>query len=41
MFPVFSRVRMNRQWGGIVDMSPDAVPIISKTDVKGLYFNCG
>jgi sarcosine oxidase subunit beta len=41
MFPVFSRVRMNRQWGGIVDVSPDACPIVSKTDVKGLYFNCG
>src|SRR3546814_9326963 len=41
MFPLFSRVRMNRQWGGIVDVSPDACPIISKTDVKGLYFNCG
>jgi len=41
MFPVFSRVRMNRQWGGIVDVSPDACPIIGKTDVKGLYFNCG
>ncbi|MFC3625352.1 sarcosine oxidase subunit beta family protein [Vogesella amnigena] len=41
MFPVFSRVRMNRQWGGIVDVSPDACPIISKTPVKGLYFNCG
>jgi sarcosine oxidase subunit beta len=41
MFPVFSRVRMNRQWGGIVDVSPDACPIISRTDVKGLYFNCG
>jgi sarcosine oxidase subunit beta len=41
MFPVLSRVRMNRQWGGIVDVSPDACPIISKTDVKGLYFNCG
>ncbi|NVN54642.1 sarcosine oxidase subunit beta family protein [bacterium Scap17] len=41
MFPVFSRVRMNRQWGGIVDTCPDACPIISKTPVKGLYFNCG
>jgi sarcosine oxidase subunit beta len=41
MFPVLSRVRMNRQWGGIVDVSPDACPIISKTPVKGLYFNCG
>ncbi len=41
MFPSLSRVRMNRQWGGIVDVSPDACPIISKTDIKGLYFNCG
>ena len=41
MFPALSRVRMNRQWGGIVDVSPDACPIISKTQVKGLYFNCG
>ncbi|OZI26775.1 sarcosine oxidase subunit beta [Bordetella genomosp. 9] len=41
MFPVFSRVRMNRQWGGIVDLTPDSCPIITKTDVKGLYFNCG
>ncbi|MDA9352388.1 sarcosine oxidase subunit beta family protein [Porticoccaceae bacterium] len=41
LFPAFSRVRMNRQWGGIVDTCPDACPIISKTSVKGLYFNCG
>ncbi len=41
LFPMFSRVRMNRQWGGIVDTTPDACPIISKTKVQGLYFNCG
>ncbi len=41
LFPVFSRVRMLRQWGGIVDICPDACPIISKTPVDGLYFNCG
>ena len=41
MFPLFSRVRMNRQWGGIVDVSPDACPIIGLTPVKGLYINCG
>jgi sarcosine oxidase subunit beta len=41
LFPVFSRVRMLRQWGGIVDVCPDACPIISKTPVDGLYFNCG
>ncbi len=41
LFPIFSRVRMNRQWGGIVDTTPDACPIIGNTPVKGLYFNCG
>ena len=41
LFPAFSRVRMNRQWGGVVDTCPDACPIISKTAVDGLYFNCG
>jgi len=41
LFPMFSRVRMNRAWGGIVDTCPDACPIVSKTSIKGLYFNCG
>ena len=41
LFPIFSRVRMLRQWGGIVDTCPDACPIISKTPLQGLYFNCG
>ena len=41
LFPAFSRVRMLRLWGGIVDVCPDACPIVSKTPVQGLYFNCG
>ena len=41
LFPFLSQLRMLRQWGGIVDTCPDASPIISKTDIKGLYFNCG
>ena len=41
LFPIFSRVRMLRQWGGIVDVCPDACPIISTTPTEGLYFNCG
>ncbi|MBS98312.1 MAG: sarcosine oxidase subunit beta [Oceanospirillaceae bacterium] len=41
LFPQFSRVRMNRQWGGIVDTCPDACPIISDTPVENLFFNCG
>ena len=41
LFPIFSRVRMLRQWGGIVDVCPDACPIIGPVPVKGMYFNCG
>ncbi|MCA8932672.1 MAG: sarcosine oxidase subunit beta family protein [Rhodospirillaceae bacterium] len=41
LFPMFSRLRMMRQWGGIVDIAPDASAIISRTPVDGLYFNCG
>ncbi|MEM6616004.1 MAG: sarcosine oxidase subunit beta family protein [Pseudomonadota bacterium] len=41
LFPPISRLRMLRQWGGIVDMSADRSPIIGETDVKGLYVNCG
>jgi len=41
LYPIFSRLRMLRHWGGIVDTSPDASPIIGKTPVDGLYFNVG
>ena len=41
LFPLFSRVRMNRQWAGIVDVTPDACPIIGLTPLKGLTVNCG
>ena len=41
LFPQFSRLKMLRQWGGIVDVCPDASPIISKTPIAGLYVNGG
>lgn len=41
LFPIFSRLRMMRSWGGIVDTCPDASPIITKTPVGGLYINGG
>jgi sarcosine oxidase subunit beta len=41
LFPVFTRLRMLRNWGGIVDVTPDRSPIIGKTPVPGLYVNCG
>ena len=41
LFPFVSRLRMLRQWGGIVDVTIDRSPILSKTPVENLYFNCG
>src|SRR6201996_1609716 len=41
LFPMFRRMRMLRNWGGIVDVTPDRSPIIARTPVKGLYVNCG
>lgn len=41
LFPIFSRVRVLRTWAGIVDVSPDASPIIGRTPVDGLYVNAG
>ena len=41
LFPAFSRMRMLRQWGGIVDVTPDRSPIIGSTPVENLFINCG
>ena len=41
MFPMFSRMKMLRSWGGIVDVTPDRSPILAKTSIGGLYVNCG
>ena len=41
LFPILSRVKMLRNWGGIVDMTPDRSPILSQTPVPGLFVNCG
>jgi sarcosine oxidase subunit beta len=41
VFPMFSRLRMLRQWAGTVDICPDASPIVGPTPVEGLYINCG
>ena len=40
-FPIISRLRMLRQWGGIVDMTGDRSPIISRTPVGNMFINCG
>jgi sarcosine oxidase subunit beta len=41
LFPIVSRLKVLRSWGGIVDICPDASPIIGKTPVDGLFINCG
>ncbi|GAB3913766.1 sarcosine oxidase subunit beta family protein [Kibdelosporangium lantanae] len=41
LFPIFARAHLIRTWGGIVDVTPDASPIIGRTPVENLYVNCG
>jgi sarcosine oxidase subunit beta len=41
LFPTFSRLKLMRQWAGIVDISPDSSPILGKTPVTGLYISTG
>ncbi|MFJ1707080.1 sarcosine oxidase subunit beta family protein [Kitasatospora sp. NPDC088346] len=41
LFPIFARAHVLRTWGGIVDVTPDASPIIGPTPVENLYLNCG
>jgi sarcosine oxidase subunit beta len=41
MFPAFSRLRMLRQWAGIVDVVHDSSPIIGATPNPSIFINCG
>jgi sarcosine oxidase subunit beta len=41
LFPVFARAHVLRTWAGIVDVTPDASPIVGLTPVEDLYVNCG
>jgi sarcosine oxidase subunit beta len=41
LFPIFERAHLLRTWGGIVDISPDASPIIGRTPVDNLFINTG
>ena len=40
-FPMISRLKMLRQWGGIVDVTGDRSPIIGITPLGGCFINCG
>ena len=41
LMPMIGNARVLRSWGGIMDMTPDGSPIIDKTDIDGLYIDCG
>jgi sarcosine oxidase subunit beta len=41
LFPIFAQAKVLRTWAGIVDVCPDASPIIGLTGIEGLYLNCG
>lgn len=41
LFPAFGRLRMLRQWAGVVDVVHDSSPIIDHAPVQGMYLNCG
>ena len=41
LFPIFAHASLLRTWGGIVDVCPDASPIIGPTPIPGLFLNCG
>lgn len=40
-FPMISRLKMLRHWGGIVDVTGDRSPILSKTPLGQTFINCG
>jgi methylglutamate dehydrogenase subunit A len=41
LLPMLGRLRVLRQWGGVMDMSMDGSPIIDRTPIEGLYLNAG
>jgi len=41
LFPIFEHASLLRTWAGIVDVCPDASPIVGPTPIDGLFLNCG
>jgi heterotetrameric sarcosine oxidase beta subunit len=41
LMPGLARLKVLRQWGGVMDMSMDGSPIISRTPLEGLILNGG
>ena len=41
-FPHFAEAKIAQKWAGLIDITPDAVPVISQVDsLPGLYLNTG
>jgi sarcosine oxidase subunit beta len=41
LFPIFASAKVLRTWAGIVDVCPDASPILSAAPLENLFLNCG
>ena len=41
LFPAFKRLKLLRQWGGHLDIAPDASPVMDQTDIPGLFVSAG
>ena len=41
LFPFLSSVKINRQWAGMADMTPDFAPIMGTTPVDGFFLDSG
>ena len=41
LFPVFARAHLLRSWAGVVDVCPDACPIVDRTSYQNVFLNCG
>jgi sarcosine oxidase subunit beta len=41
LFPFLAGVKVNRQWAGLADMTPDFAPIMGVTPVKGFFLDAG
>jgi len=41
LFPFLADVKVNRQWAGMADMTPDFAPIMGVTPVRGFYLDSG
>ena len=41
LFPFLAGIKINRQWAGMADMTPDFAPIMGTTPVEGFYLDAG